>query len=156
MNHLESLVAEWYQFQGYFVRRNVLVGKRAKGGYECELDVVAFNPELQKIVHIETSLDTNTWKKRQRRFSKKFKAGKKYIPGLFKGITLPKSIEQVALLRQGGRKRAGKNLGGGKIKLIEDFMDEIRQGTNRPVGKEAISEGFPLLRTLQYASEYWK
>ena len=38
-NHLESLVAEWYEFRGYFVRRNIRVGKRSKGGYECELCV---------------------------------------------------------------------------------------------------------------------
>lgn len=42
-NHLEQLVAEWYEHSGYFVRRNVLVGLRRNGGYECELDVVAFN-----------------------------------------------------------------------------------------------------------------
>ena len=34
----------WDEFQGYFIRRNILVGKRTKGGYECELDIVAFNP----------------------------------------------------------------------------------------------------------------
>ena len=52
-NHLEELVAECYQLQGYFVRRNVQVGKRLQGGYECELDVVAFHPGLQKLVHVE-------------------------------------------------------------------------------------------------------
>ena len=25
-NFLEQLVAEWYEYQGYFVRRNVMVG----------------------------------------------------------------------------------------------------------------------------------
>ena len=43
-NFLEELTAEWYEFNGYFVRRNVNVGKRPEGGYECELDVVAFHP----------------------------------------------------------------------------------------------------------------
>lgn len=32
MNYLESLVAEWLEYRGYFVRRNVKVGKRQKGG----------------------------------------------------------------------------------------------------------------------------
>jgi len=44
MNHLEQLVTEWYEYRGYFVRRNVQVGPRLKGEYECELDVVAFHP----------------------------------------------------------------------------------------------------------------
>ena len=48
-NHLESLVAEWYEFQGYFIRRNVRVGKLPKGGYEAELDVVAFHPEQRSL-----------------------------------------------------------------------------------------------------------
>ena len=42
INFLEQLIAEWYEYRGYFVRRNVLVGRRLKGGYECELDIVAF------------------------------------------------------------------------------------------------------------------
>ena len=32
MNHLEQLTAEWYEFRGYFVRRNVQVGRRLKEG----------------------------------------------------------------------------------------------------------------------------
>lgn len=36
-NHLETLVAEWYEFCGYFIRRNIQVGKRLKGGYEPSL-----------------------------------------------------------------------------------------------------------------------
>jgi hypothetical protein len=43
-NYLEQLLAEWYEFQGYFIRQNVWVGKRPQGGYECELDIVAFHP----------------------------------------------------------------------------------------------------------------
>ena len=39
-NYLERLVAEWYEYQRYFVRRNILVGMRDKGGHACELDVV--------------------------------------------------------------------------------------------------------------------
>jgi len=33
-NHLEQLVAEWLEFKGYFVRRNVKVGKLPRGGHE--------------------------------------------------------------------------------------------------------------------------
>jgi hypothetical protein len=34
-NYLEQLVAEWYEYKGYFVRRNILVGRLPKGGFEC-------------------------------------------------------------------------------------------------------------------------
>lgn len=59
-NYLEQLIAQWYEFQGFFVRQNVLVGKRPKGGYECELDIVAYHPSDQKLVHIEPSMDADS------------------------------------------------------------------------------------------------
>lgn len=59
-NYLEQLVGEWYEYRGYFVRRNVLVGKRAKGGYDCELDVVAFHPAKHHLVQIEPSMDADS------------------------------------------------------------------------------------------------
>jgi hypothetical protein len=44
-NYLEQLLAEWYEFQGYFIRQNVYVGiANGRRGYECELDIVAFHP----------------------------------------------------------------------------------------------------------------
>ena len=63
MNVLEELVSEWYEYQGYFVRRDIKVGKRATGGYEGELDIVAFHPVSRKIVHIETSMGAESWGK---------------------------------------------------------------------------------------------
>src|SRR5690606_5694323 len=89
MNHLEQLTAEWYEFRGYFVRRNGQVGRRDKGGYECGLDVVPFCPKRQHVVHVEPSMGANTWAVREARYTKKFEAGRKHIPGLFKGISLP-------------------------------------------------------------------
>jgi hypothetical protein len=71
-NHLEELVAEWYQLDGFFVRRNVQVGKRERGGYECELDIVAFHPKTRRLVHVEPSLDSDKWEKREQRYKKKF------------------------------------------------------------------------------------
>jgi hypothetical protein len=55
------------------------VEKLAHGGWEMELDVVAFNPQINQILHIEPSLDANSWDKREARFTKKFEAGRKYI-----------------------------------------------------------------------------
>jgi hypothetical protein len=62
-NFLEQLAAEWYEFSGYFVRRNVHVGRRARGGWECELDVVAFNPKRKHLIHLEPSMDALHWDK---------------------------------------------------------------------------------------------
>jgi hypothetical protein len=76
MNFLEQLVAEWYEINGYFVRRNVRVGKLAHGGHEGELDVVAFHPEQKRLVHIESSMDGDTWDRREERFVRKFRVGR--------------------------------------------------------------------------------
>ena len=153
-NHLESLVAEWYEFRGYIVRRNVQVGKRPNGGYECELDVIAFHPEQRSLVQIEPSLDSYPWTKRENRYSKKFEAGRRYIPELFPGMAIPEHIDQIALLVYAGGKR--KYIAGGRLVLIRDFMEEIRTGIqDRKVNKAAIPQRFPLLRTLQFAAQYW-
>ena len=154
-NHLESLVAEWYEFRGYFVRRNVQVGKRPKGGYECELDIVAFHPEQRSLVHVEPSLDSDSWVKREARYRKKFEAGRKHIPGLFPGIPIPKHIEQIARFVYGGGS-AGKQVAGGRVVFIREFMADIRAGLgHRRVESAAVPEEFPLLRTLQFATQYW-
>ena len=155
-NHLESLVAEWYEFQGYFIRRNVRVGKLPKGGYEAELDVVAFHPEQRSLVQIEPSLDADRWAKREERYARKFDAGRKYIPGLFTGMEIPNDIDQIALFVFGGGK-ARERIADGRVVFVRDFMEEIRAAIrHRKVVRAPIPEGLPLLRTLQFAADYWE
>src|SRR5713101_5580816 len=68
INFLEQLVAEWYEYRGFFVRRNIHVGKRTAGGHEGELDVVAFHPVEKRLVQIETSMDAGSWADREKAF----------------------------------------------------------------------------------------
>ena len=155
-NFLEQLVAEWYEYKGYFVRRNVPVGRRARGGYESELDVVAFNPTLRHLVHIEPSLDAESWEKRERLFKKKFEAGRKYIPDLFDGYELPPEIEQIAILVFASKSNH-PTLGGGKVLLISDLMRQIMEdlGDKKPISN-LVPEHHTHLRTLQFVIEYRK
>ena len=83
MNFLEQLVAEWYAYQGFFVRTNIKFGKRPRGGYEGEMDVVAFEPKERVLVHIETSGDADSWTVRRKRFEKKFRAAEKHYRDVF-------------------------------------------------------------------------
>ena len=71
-NYLEQLASEWYEYRGFFVRRNVPVGSGSKGGYEAELTIVAIHPGDNRVVHIEPSMDAHSWDVREKRFSKKF------------------------------------------------------------------------------------
>jgi hypothetical protein len=156
MNYLEQLVAEWYEYQGYFVRRNVLVGRRQNGGWECELDVVAFHPIERHLVHIEPSMDADPWVRREQRYARKFEAGRKYIPQLFSGIAVPEHIEQIALFGLGS-KANHPELAGGQVWLISDLLERIVAVLKtRRVEKQAVPEQFPLLRTLQFACQHRK
>lgn len=152
-NFLEQLVREWYQYQGYFVLQNVNVAKRAKGGYDCELDVVAFNPEKRHLVHIEPSMDADSWATRDRRFKRKFDVGKKHIPQLLTGLDLPETIDQIALLVFASTKNRSK-VGGGQILILEQFIKQILESLSKTkMESAAVPEQWPLLKTLQAVSD---
>jgi len=153
-NHLEQLVAEWYEYQGYFVRRNVNVGKLPKGGYECELDIVAFHPETKTLIQIEPSMDAHSWSEREIRYKKKFDAGKKYIPQIFSGLDIPVKIDQIALFLFAS-KANHETIGDGRIMLVSELMVVIAEGLSKfRIANQAVPEQFPLLRTIQFMMEY--
>jgi hypothetical protein len=154
-NFLEQLVVEWYEFQNYFVRQNINVGRRPKGGYESELDVVAFCPERRRLIHIEPSMDADRWDVRQKRFEAKFAAGKKHIPLMFPTFPNLPEIEHVALLVFGSDVDH-PTVGGGRVLLIKDFMTEIKNDLAlRPVRSKAVPEQYAILRGLQFAANFW-
>ena len=148
-NHLEDLVAQWYEYKEYFVRRNVLVGKRAKGGWAGELDVVVFDPRTRAIKHIETSGDSDRWDVREKRFRHKFEMGRQHIPGLFKGLGDIGEIESIAVLSNVGGTSV-KSVGGGRVVplrvFLEPLVDELKK---QPWLRQAVPESFPLIRTIQ-------
>ncbi len=153
-NHLENLVAEWFEYQGFFVRQNVLVGPRPNGGYEGELDVVAFHPGRRELVHIEPSLDADTWKRREERYSRKFELGRRHIPRLFDGLPVPEEIDQIALLVFASKTNHA-SLGGGRIMLVDELLEEIlRALRTKSVARAAVPEHLPNLRTLQFVASY--
>lgn len=154
-NYLEQLAAEWYEYRGYFVRRNVRVGPRAAGGHEGELDVVAYDPINSKLLHVETSMDADSWAERERRCARKFQTGEKYIRTLFHGISGKTPIEKVAIFGIGSRKKNHQVVGGGTIKLIDEFVaDILAELATVSWLKRAVPEQYPLVRTLQVVSHF--
>ena len=155
-NHLEQLVAEWLEYTGYFVRRNAKVGKRIRGGYDGELDIVAFHPVSRRLVHYEPSTDTYSWPKREARYRKKFDAGRKHIASLFHGVTVPTAIEQYAVFLYGSGSNH-KEIGGGKVVMVDALLKEMTDFlSQKRIGKEIVPEQFPLLRVLQLTCEFRK
>ncbi len=127
---------------------------RNKGGHEGELDVVAFHPGKTCLVHIETSMDATSWKERETKFSRKFKTGQKHIRSLFEGFDPLPEIQPVALIVMGSAKNHAE-IGGGTVVMIGDFMREMRDKIQYGVGTQIVPEQYVILRTLQFAKEYW-
>lgn len=150
-NHLEDLVAEWLEYNGYFVRKSVLVGPRPNGGFEGELDVVAIHPITKHLLHVECSLDAHPWDRRELRFASKFERGRKYIGSVVGGFELDEEPDQVALLQMGGGR---SRVGGGRIVWVADFVGEMLAvlSTRSPI-KMAVPSTFPLLRTMQLCAQ---
>jgi hypothetical protein len=150
MSHLESLIAEYLDWQGYLVKKNVKVGRLHHGGWEMELDVIGYHPTERDLVHYEASLDADTWKKREQRYEKKFKVGLKYILSeIFPWLPKNQKLHQIAVFPVHPKNR--DKIAGGKIQSIDELVTSIRSAVVKKgiVGKNAIPEGYPLLRTMQ-------
>lgn len=151
MNNLEEIVSEYYNWKDYLVKKNILVGKRASGGYEMELDIVAFQPHTNHLIHIETSLDAYSWEKRSERFSKKFKLGTKYIISeVFTWLSPDVVIDQLIILPS---KPKSCELDGIKVITIDEMFGIIIKDIKElgQANKNAIPEQYSLLRAVQFA-----
>jgi hypothetical protein len=149
-SHLEALIHEYLEWQGYLVRRNVKVGRRAKGGWEMELDLIGYNPVSLHLVHYEPSLDALSWDKREPRFTKKFTAAKKYLfTEIFPWLPANSRLEQYAVLPDRPQDRT--HVGGGTVIAVDRLVADIRAKVVAcgVMSRNAIPEGFPLLRTIQ-------
>ncbi len=152
MNFLEQLAAEWYEYNGHFVRTNIHFGPRARGGYIGEMDIVAYNPTTHELIHIEASGDAYSRVQREKNFRRKFSDAKRYYLNMFpfKG-----SFKQVAILGFNNRVHTldfGKNV---IIKSIPEFIIEINNELKiiNPA-KKSVPESYPLLRAIQHSIFY--
>jgi hypothetical protein len=150
MSHLESLIVEYLDWQGYLVRRNKKVGRLKHGGWEMELDVIGYHPDSGDLVHYEPSVDAHTWETRESRYAKKFSAARKLIfAEVFSWLPPETPLRQIAVFPSHPKDR--DMIAGGKILSIDELVAEIRTrviacGVAR---SSAISENYPLLRVLQ-------
>jgi hypothetical protein len=151
MAHLEVLVAEYLDWQGFLVKRNVKVGRLAHGGWEGELDVVGYKPDERRIVHYELSLDASPWTTREARYEKKMKAGRTYIKQtLFPWLPDEVHLEQIAVFPTIGERTT---LAGAKLMTVDMIVQEIVGKVSKEgrAASNAISEYYPLLRAIQLA-----
>jgi len=149
-SHLESLIHEYLEWRGYIVRRNLRIGRRARGGWEMEIDLVGYHPSTKDLVHYEPSLDADSWEKRELRFRKKFDSARKYLfTEVFPWLDPSTPLRQIAVVT--GNPSDKRQLGGGELLSVDELMAEVRKSVIAagPLGRNAIPETYPLLRTLQ-------
>jgi len=154
MNFLETLAAEWYEYTGYFVRTNVRARKRAAGGWDCELDVLALKPEAGELIHVEASGDALPWRKRKERFEqKKFVFTRKEYEQIL-GAPV-ETVRKRAIVGYSKRTKEPQEWKDIEVVLIPHFVAEIAQYLR---GKSVLSEGvpetYPLLRAIQFSVHY--
>ena len=155
MNFLEQLVAEWYEYEGYFVRSNVRARKRMKGGWDIELDVLAYDPSSRTLLHVETSGDADSWAARKRRFlTKKFVLEREEYEAIL-GCKVS-NLKKVAVVGYARSTKADPNWGQDiEVVLIPHLMTQIaRKLRSQPPTQEAVPEGFPILRAVQTVLAY--
>jgi len=150
MSHLESLIVEYLDWQGYLVRRNMKIGRLKHGGWEMELDVIGYNPHNVDLVHYEPSVDAHTWETREARYRKKFDAARRLIfMEVFSWLPPETPLRQIAVFPSHPKDRYV--IAGAQIASIDELVAEIRAKVIRcgVARNNAISENYPLLRVLQ-------
>ena len=146
MNHLEEIIREYYKYIGYFVKTNIKFGKRVTGGYSGEVDVIAYKPNEEKLVHIECSQaalsDKALVNEAQKKFpnyinyKSEFKLEIKENYKIF--IVGQSSISKQALMPEGVEHIS-----------IKQFMKEVYDSIPENFTHQAVPEVYPLLRTIQ-------
>jgi hypothetical protein len=100
-------------------------------------------------------MDADSWAEREVKFRRKFETGRKYIHSLFKGVEPLPEIDPIVLLVMGSAKDH-PFVGGAKVQMIGDLLQEIRESIPHDVKATIVPEQFVILRTLQFAAEYWE
>jgi hypothetical protein len=155
MNHLEGIISEWLESTGYIIARNHKVGRRVKGGWAGELDVIAYNPETKHLVHYEPSVDGTSWARREERFTKKFAMGRQHVRDIPQLSFLKQEqvdgMEQVAVFP--AVSEAHRDFLDGKAIGMDELMNTINHFVRErgPAAVNAFPEQYPMLRTLQFA-----
>ena len=152
MTFLTQLAAEWYGYNGYFVKTGVRFGKK-RGDARGEVAIAAYNAEKQEFAHIETSADKQSWEWRKRDFVKKFSLARYFYDAIF---PFPKkAVRRIALV--GSAEPSARVVFGEDVEVlyIPEFIRTVLEKLKSldPL-RGAVPECYPLLRAMQYAAFY--
>ncbi|NPA51438.1 MAG: hypothetical protein GXO22_00895 [Aquificae bacterium] len=157
-NFLEELIYEYFEFKNFFVKRNIKLRKRTRGGYDREIDILALCPRNNHLYHIESSFAADSWEQTILNFkNKKFDITQEEYANLI-GLSADKiKIFKVAILlnvpkkNRKQKKEDFKIKTGAKLLSIGEFMRIVKHSIKfREPLKKAVPEKYPLLRTIQF------
>ena len=146
-NHLEELVKEYYEYKGYFVRSNVRVSKREQGGYDGEIDILAYHPSNREMLHIECSMDAGSKKKEEKMAEKKFQQDLDYGKIMPFEINNPKKIYIIGQTKSQNQINMPKGV---EHISLGPFIQKVYNDLPSNITKEIVPEVYPLLRTIQF------
>lgn len=158
MNFLEEFVAEWYQYRGYFVLRNLKFGKREKGGWSGEIDILALCPRNMALRHIEVDGSAEGPAAiKDRMLKKKFVLSKQDYQDLL-GMKLSAEVGKrvyFSFSRHPKIDLRTEAWGGIKVITIPRFFDKLGVVFREtPPARATVPESLPLLRAAQFAIYY--
>lgn len=129
---------------------------RPNGGYDNEIDILAYHPETKELIHAVPSWDANSWDERKARYrGKKFVFSEEQYRQLIGGAEVTR-IRKLAIARLGQSARASLDWGHGfEVVLILVFIRQIADvlATKSPLS-DAVPGGFPILQDMQFALHY--
>jgi hypothetical protein len=117
------------------------------------MDVVAYDPIDKILIHVETSMDANSWEQRKQRFRKKFATAEKHYKSVF-GFDF-KKVKKICVVGF-AKPQSAVDLGDDiQLIVIPELMRQITETIKEkhPL-KEAVPEGYPLLRTIQFTMNW--
>jgi len=143
MNVFEQLVSEWYEYQGYFVRRNNTIG-------HAELDALAYLPDKRLVVHIETGKDAETGPSVDAKILRKMR----FLPAEYARALNCQvdDVKKIAIYGWQRTKAKPRQLGDVTVITLADFVRDINDTLKRLNTRvETITQNYPLLSAMQWS-----
>jgi Holliday junction resolvase-like predicted endonuclease len=139
-NFLEELAAEYYEFNGYWIKKNTRYERE-------EFDVFAMKKD--EFIHVECDGSSDTVEVIRKRLLGKFKRANKHYEQLF-GLKDVQKVKKIAIV---GRTNKEFKIGSGITrKSIPEFVTEtIDFVAKQP---KTVPEQYGFLRMLQFEMQY--
>lgn len=152
-NFIKDLVCEYYEFVGFFIRRNIPIGSSRIEG-QTTIDVLAYHYSEHILFHIEKMLDGNSWDEKIVLMSDKFGMGELYYSNYVNVNNLQIQRVTITGINEIDLEKAKKfeRETNSKLLNIKEFMKHIKAELQKyDPFTQVIPESFPLLRAIQLA-----